>query len=622
MKLRTHSVVLYKGQPAIITGEDSGKLTIKLESDEKKVRDKDIIPLHEGPVTSIDALLSAPLPSGTMEDALDFFTAERPSYRELTELIWGAYPAEASWVIWKAVSSSPLFSCQSPAEPIGIRTPEEIALIRFKEDEKMRASEVRSLAIARLKAVAAGKGALTLPEDGQTLQDIEALSLGLSDKSRSLKEAGLSETREEAHRILIASGLWPLERNPWPNRHGLSLNSSTAVIPPPPGTEGRLDLSHLDAWAIDNEWSADPDDAVSIDGEAVWIHVADPAETVLPDSDADRDARSRGSTLYVPEGASRMLADEALPYFALGLQDRSCALSFRVTFNESGSIDEVSIHRTVVRVSRLTYAEASARSEEAPLKGLFAIAKRNVERRRKAGAVFIDLPEVHISVSRDGDGTPLVRFERVKDEKAAVMVREMMLIAGEAAARFAFKNSIPFQYVSQETPDIPKDLPPGLAGEYRKRRSMRSRKVGTIPQDHAGLGLGMYSQVTSPLRRYGDLVSHQQLHRFLSGEPLLDTDDMLTRIAQGDSAARECTLAERESNAHWILYHLASNPDWEGEAAIVEVAGNAAVIIVLEFAYESRIPLPPNAGLNDVIRVKAARVNIPEQSVTFLQAEG
>jgi exoribonuclease-2 len=175
MKLRTHSVVLYKGQPAIITGEDSGKLTIKLESDEKKVRDKDIIPLHEGPVTSIDALLSAPLPSGTMEDALDFFTAERPSYRELTELIWGAYPAEAHGSSGRPSVPRPVL-LSKPGRADRHSHAEEIALIRFKEDEKMRASEVRSLAIARLKAVAAGKGALTLPEDGQTLQDIEALS--------------------------------------------------------------------------------------------------------------------------------------------------------------------------------------------------------------------------------------------------------------------------------------------------------------------------------------------------------------------------------------------------------------------------------------------------------------
>jgi len=217
-----------------------------------------------------------------------------------------------------------------------------------------------------------------------------------------------------------------------------------------------------------------------------------------------------------------------------------------------------------------------------------------------------DSPEKRIAV------TP------VASESAADMVREMMLLAGEAAARFAFKNKIPFQYVSQETPDIPAELPPGLAGEYRKRRSMRSRKVGTIPADHAGLGLGMYSQVTSPLRRYGDLIAHQQLHLYLAGKPLMGTDDMLERIAAGDSASRGCTLAERSSNLHWILVYLGRNPDWTGDAVVVEHNGSTATIMVSELAQESKIRVETDVELNSVIRVRAGNINIPELTLSFI----
>ncbi len=618
MKPQIRAVVLYKGQPGLITALDSGKITITLEGGEKKVREKDIQLLHAGPVQNLSALLSATLPTGEPKDAVDFFPEERPSYAELTELIWGSYAPESAWAVWKAVRDSPLFECDDPAEPVRIRTTEEIETIARKDAERERAGAERSAAIARLKKAVSDKDFPLPPDDARFLQDIEALALGMSDKSKSLKEAGFPETAVSAHSVLLASGLWKLERNPWPSRHGLSLNSSTASVPPPPERGDRLDLTTLDAWAIDNAWSSDPDDAVSIDGDALWVHVADPASTVLPDSEADKDARGRGSTLYVPEGASRMLADASLEHFALGLAPESFALSFRVTFTDSGAIDGVSVHRTVVRVTRLTYAEASARRNEPGLSPLFAIAERNVARRRSADAVFIELPETHVSVGPGPDGPATVFFESVTDEVAADMVREMMLIAGEAAARFAFKNGIPFQYVSQERPEIPKDLPPGLAGEYRKRRSMRSRKVGTIPSDHAGLGLGMYSQVTSPLRRYGDLVSHQQLGRFLDGKTPMDADDMLTRVASGDSAARECTFAERESNMHWTLVHLSRHPEWVGEAVVVEIAGNQTTILIPEFAQESRITTPPDAELNARIRIRAGNVRIPEQTVSFI----
>ncbi|ULQ59690.1 RNB domain-containing ribonuclease [Brucepastera parasyntrophica] len=198
------------------------------------------------------------------------------------------------------------------------------------------------------------------------------------------------------------------------------------------------------------------------------------------------------------------------------------------------------------------------------------------------------------------------------------MVREMMLLAGEAAARFAFKNAIPFQYVSQDSPDLPKEIPEGLAGEYRKRRAMKARKVSTIPADHAGLGLGMYSQVTSPLRRYGDLVAHQQLHRFLKGEALMKGDQVLERIAEGDLSARESALAERESNLHWILVFLYLHPEWTGEAVLVEKNNANGTILIPELAMEGKIVLTGQDELNSRFRVRAANIDIPAQTVDFV----
>jgi exoribonuclease II len=649
MKLTDKSLVIYKSQPAIVVGYDMDKIEIDTPSGKKKVREKDVILLHSGPCVSLSRVSSAPTPQGNLMEAYDFFTGDTPSWNDVAELVWGTLSAESAWNAWREISGSPWFVAESPAEPIRLRPRDEAEAIIKKADSKKNEEADReaflsrfavSMKNARASARAAhaadsggaepATGGVDLANDGKYLQDVEALALGKTDKSRTLRDARLGETPETAHRSLVACGYWPFWKNPFPARHGHTLQTSSVQVPKPDDGEDRLDLTGIESFAIDNEWSNDPDDAVCVVGDTLWVHIADPASTVTPDSPADRDARSRGSTLYVPEGAARMLEDKALEWYALGIEPVSRALSFGIAFTDTGAVSDVEIVRSRVRVTRLTYAQASARKNEPVLAALFAIAERNIARRRAAGAVFIDLPEVHISLAQAADGSscagestvpPVVRFDAIAGESAADMVREMMLLAGEAVARFAFKNKIPFQYVSQETPDIPNDLPAGLAGEWRKRRSMRGRKVGTIPADHAGLGLGMYSQVTSPLRRYGDLVAHQQLRLFLDGKKPMDTDDMLTRIAQGDSASRECTLAERESNLHWTLVHLATHPEWVGDAVVVELSGPQATILIPEFAQEARIAAPGAAVPGSSFRVRAGNIDIPSQTVSFIPAE-
>ena len=95
----------------------------------------------------------------------------------------------------------------------------------------------------------------------------------------------------------------------------------------------------------------------------VWVHIADPASSVLPDSKIDIKARNRGATLYIPEGASRMLAEESIEDYALGLAEYSNgektrklsnALSFKIKLDDNGNISETEVLKTKVFVERLT----------------------------------------------------------------------------------------------------------------------------------------------------------------------------------------------------------------------------------------------------------------------------
>lgn len=626
---KTKSLVLYKNQPALLQEVSTDKYTIlyctalpspggkPAQFATQKVREKDIELLFEttsGEKTLLVQLLQVSEDAKAMQERIepiyellsedeDSFTTP-VSFADLQDYA-DVKTAQDSWILYKALKNTLFFTEQAPLSFM-VQTKEVIARQEEKNKAKEAEQEIRSAFIRRLKAKK-----LDLPADAQLMQDVEALALGQSDKSKTMKEAGFTETPEKAHKLLLDTGVWTVTKNPYPTRWGLSTQSATQRLAPPPEEE-RITLEQ-EAYAIDNQWSTDPDDAIAFDGQHVWVHIADPASSVYPDSPIDIAARHRGATLYIPEGAVRMLAEDSLEDYALGLTPLSRALSFCIELDENGAVLSCKVLKTLVKVKRYTYEEADMQKDSPQLAPLYAIARRNEQRRLKAGAVSITLPEVHISVT---DG--IVNISPALSWESNNVVREFMLLAGEAVAKFAFKNGIPFPFVSQEKPDLPTNILDGYAGQYQLRRCMRSRSLGVTPMQHAGLGLGMYTQVTSPLRRYSDLVAHQQLWAFIDGRPLLNKDTMLERIAAGDAAAGASVKAERKSNLHWTLVYLTQNPQWEGDAVVVELKGKQALCLIPSLAQETLLTPSRTVALNDTIKVRAGNIDIPTLSVNFI----
>ena len=633
--MKKNSVVIYKNLPAIVTDRvdgdkwlvswcasratDTGKKAVYAE---QKVREKDVLLLCEDASAGIDAVLAFADEAAADGSAVrrqvteayellsgDDETAASPiTFADLAALVCGELRADEAWGIYAAVKASLAFEEQVRDGVLSFvpRSAGEVAALQARQQEKEQAGAVRAAFIARLKS-----GTL-LPDDAKYMGDVESLALGQTEKSRTMHDAHLKETPERAHKLLLDTGVWDMTRNPYPLRWGLSMRSAREGLAAPPDEE-RVAVPGV-SYAIDSRWSHDPDDAIAFDGECLWVHIADPASTVFPDSPIDRAARARGATLYIPEGASRMLSEDSLADYALGLAPKSRALSFKITFDEHGDVADCAVLRTVVTVERLTYEQADARKDEPGLAPLFALAARNAERRRQAGAVQISLPEVHITVDAE---TKRVSIEPRTETRSAEVVREAMVLAGEGAARFAFKNGIPFPFVSQEAPDIPQDIPDGYAGQFRLRKCMRKRTVSLTPSQHAGLGVGMYSQVTSPLRRYGDLISHEQLRAFLCGRELIDKATMLLRMSEGDAAAIATHKAERQSNMHWTLVYLLQNPGWTGSAICVDRQPKQSVFLIPALGLETVLAGVSDVALNDTITVKPVTIDIPLLEVTF-----
>lgn len=630
--MNKNSVVLYKNTVAVVNEIEADKYIIKYCSqpaspsgkkavyNEQKVREKDLVVLHNGPVSSLKKLLSFSdeKMSSQIEEVYELLqsdssTENQPlSFEEISEYARNAFVADESWAFYSALLNDVHFALSTEDFKNGKivfipRSQEEIKQINQKKYEKEHESEIKAAFFERLK-----NRKLDLPSDAKYMGEVEAFALCKTEKSKVLAEAKIPQTVEKAHQLLIETGIWDITKNPYPTRYGFSFDSAREQLGKMPQEE-RLVLNDV-AYAIDGENSTDPDDAVSFDGKYLWVHVADPASSVEPDSSIDIAARDRGTTLYIPEGASRMLCESCLEDYALGLKNPSNALSFRIQLDEESQIVDCDVFKTSINVKRLTYAQAEQQKDSSELKVFFELARKNKIRREKNGAVTIQMPEVNIFVDKN---TKKVTVEPDVKYESNEMVAECMILAGEAVARFAFKNQIPFPFVSQEKPDFPDNIPQGWAGSFAKIKCMRKRSVGITPAPHAGLGVSFYSQVTSPLRRYGDLIAHQQLRAFIDKRHLLGKDEMLERVAAGDAASIAAKKASRFSDTHWKLVYLLQNPDNEYEGFCIDKRGNDALFLIPQLDMQTTIKNCMQIELNESKMLKIKKVDIPTQTADF-----
>ena len=628
-EVRPGGLVLYKKRPARVArvGE---RLQIELEGGNlAKVRLKDIIVLHPGPLESLDKLhLDL---EGEVQLAWQLLADDPQSghdLAELSELIYGTFTPNTAWKTWELVNDG-LYFHGSPGE-IFAHTPAEVEAERKARQEQ--AAEARAWEDFLIRA---RNNQIDLQADARYLREVEDLALGRRRESRVLRELGRSERPENAHSLLLACGYWDYTVTPYAQRLGLATSPPTIELPELVKSE-RLDLTSLESFAIDDRDNRDPDDAVSLEsyqadsqgnllGGRLWIHIADVAALVLPDSPADLEARARGATLYLPDGAVNMLPENAIRFLGLGLQEISPALSFGLELNAAGELVDIRIHPSWVRVQRLSYEIAEERLDDPPFQELNRLAMAYQVRRASNGALFIDLPEtiVHVTEGR-------VNIRQVQRLRSRDLVREAMLMVGEAAASYAAEHEIPFPYATQEPPDenLLPDMPPptsqeegqeNLATYFAMRRALKRSQVSSIPSPHAGVGLHAYSRATSPLRRYLDLVAHQQLRASQTGEKLLNSSEMLARVGASEAVTGNVNLAEALSRRHWTLVYLLQNPDWQGEAVLVEKGENRNRVIIpelaLELPFQTRLDLP----LNSRFLLKAQGVNLPELEAHFVQ---
>jgi len=596
------SLVLYKNRPARVRSVE-GRLAIELEGGEVvKVRPKDVVLLHPGPLRSLVELRPQ---AGDVRVAWEVLAGSQTTLPELAELIYGAYTPTTAWAAWQLVADGLYF--RGVPEKVTACTPEEVARVQAARDAEAAEKRAWQAFLERLRA---GQVAL---EDRRYLREVEALALNESARSRAMRKLGREETPENAHALLLELGHWDETVNPYPRRLGLSTSPPDLELPPLPD-EARADLTYLPAFAIDDEGSQTPDDALSLEGDRLWVHVADVAALVRPGDAVDLEARARGASLYLPESIAPMLPASATQRLGLGLAEVSPALSFGIDVGPEGQILGLVILPAWVRVRRLTYEEAEVQLDQEPFRRLYRLAQTYQARRRANGAVSIDFPEVRVRV-QEGQ----VSLRLLPPLKSRTLVQEAMILAGEAVARFALERDIPLLYATQEAADV--GQPAGdvlsLSQMAALRRTLKRRQYRTTPAPHGGMGLAAYTQATSPLRRYPDLVVHQQVRAFLRGAGLLGTQDMVERIGAVEAVIGSVRQVEQLSDRHWTLVYLRRQPGWRGEGVVIEQHGQSGKALIPELGLEAPLRLPAGASLDSRLSLALNGVNLAQLEAYF-----
>jgi ribonuclease R len=378
---------------------------------------------------------------------------------------------------------------------------------------------------------------------------------------------------------------------------------------------GREDWRLVPLVTIDPADAKDHDDAVHAiadtdprnpGGFVVTVAIADVAHWVRPGSALDREALTRGNSVYFPDRVVPMLPERIsndLCSLKAGV-DRA-ALAVRMVISADGRKREHAFHRVMIRsLARLAYTQVQEAVDGGPdeatapllptvLEPLYA-AYRALKRARDARAPLdLDLPERKILVKPDGTVDRVISPPRLDAHR---LIEEFMILANVAAAETLERARVPLLYRVHDEPSLEKvaslreflqtlgiSIPKGqvlrgadfnrilarVAGTDQERlvhevvlRSQAQAEYAAENYGHFGLNLKRYAHFTSPIRRYADLVVHRGLIRALKLGPdgLPDGVDVpaLAEIGARISAAeRRAMTAERETNDRLIAHFLA-----------------------------------------------------------------
>ena len=471
--------------------------------------------------------------------------------------------------------------------------------------------------------------------DPTTLETGRALIAGLAPDKQG-------DIRYLAFDALVALGRFGPDENLALIREGARATFSDAVIEASRtlsnggwSSEGRVDYRALHTIAIDAPHTTEVDDAFAISGNRIVVFIADAAALVPADSPVDIEARTRTSTLYLPSETVPMLPSalgQGSASLTLNADRPALAMSFRL--EASGALVDFKLEEAICQLdTRLSYEEVdellqgrgpeSRRTEGALVRMAQRLMASHRAWRVKMGALQLQRSEVDFEIDDDGQVT-LTSVEA--NGPARQLISELMICACEGSANWCAERALPAIYRCQARPQEGGGNPKGEvinpAEQAEILRNLQPTVLATRPGLHFTLALKAYVQVSSPLRRYSDLVMHRQMKAAIRGEaPPYDERalrDLCAHIERQSAAVRRI---ENESRRYWTLKHLAQNPTKVHAAVCIRPVGKRWLVAIDAIAQRALIQTKRRLQSGMGLAVVVDKVNARRNKIVMREAE-
>ncbi len=357
----------------------------------------------------------------------------------------------------------------------------------------------------------------------------------------------------------------------------------------------RRDMRKVTTFTIDPEDAKDFDDALSFrkleNGNIeVGIHIADVSHYVRPNTNLDREAIERATSVYLVDRTIPMLPEIlSNDLCSLNPNEDKLAMSAVFEMDMHGNVKKEWFGKTIINSDkRFSYESAQKVLDEKSgifyeeLDTLNKIAKELTKSRIKDGAILMETDEVKFKL--DNMGRPVSVFIKQRGDTNK-LIEEFMLLANRRVAKWGAKDAGEkdrvFIYRIHDEPDKEKikslkeylkllgfdlhekngrvaphefnKLFRELEGREERDtiqsvviRSMQKAIYSTKNIGHYGLAFEFYTHFTSPIRRYPDVVAHRLLESYIEGVKIPKEKMAFYQELCEHSSLREVEAAEAE----------------------------------------------------------------------------
>lgn len=378
----------------------------------------------------------------------------------------------------------------------------------------------------------------------------------------------------------------------------------------------RIDLRNEIIFTIDGKDAKDLDDAISIqkieNGWKLGVHIADVSHYVKFNTPLDREALSRGTSVY--------FADRVIPMLPTELSNGVCSLNAnedKLTFScimnidNKGNLISYEFKKSIINSKvRGVYSEINSIINKTASKSIMSkyniildsikeginLSNLLIKKSNQRGTVDLESSESKFELDKNGVCINISKREQGQSEK---MIEQFMIMANQAAAIYARNSIVPFVYRVHESPDPEKlkilsDLCNALGINSRRiregvktsdfanllnqakesstkkilshqiLRTMSKAKYSTNPIGHFGLSLKDYCHFTSPIRRYPDTAIHRILSDLVKGKNINKITKLYSDyVVLASTASTDCEIramkTERDTEKCYMAEYMSSH---------------------------------------------------------------